>query len=208
MSDEPPGLEPPDPTTPDPAASAAASLRPEFADPGPFQSWPDPEPPNRLGCVLQVLIAVAIVLALGWTTMQEVKSGLFRDAVDLSDSTSTSSTSSTTSSSTTSSTTTTTLPQVEEYSLQITYAGSCEGQNSAFTLRVRDGSTIELYGGAPEMLFATSTVGPPGRSFAFDGVGGSTLTMQGSIDGDTLSGTGTWSELGPNCTFTLAGSRL
>lgn len=209
MSDETPDLEPPDATTPQPT-----SLEPELAEPPPvpgpaFQSWHD-DPPSRIGCLLQVLLTVAILVAAGWTTTREVQSGLFRSPAETTTSTSSTSTSTSRSSSTASSSTTTTLAQVEEYSLGLTYAGACEG-SAAFFLRVLDGSNVELHLGEPggeSQRMATSTIGPPGRSFAFDDVQGSALTFDGQIDGDTVAGTGSWADFGPGCSFTFAGSRI
>jgi len=208
----------PDPGTPDPSTPepTVGGLGPE----GPFEGWGDPPPPDTymgveplpdsltggdqaFGCFMQVLIAVLLGVLIGFTVLEATGSRAVFGEIEPSTSSSTST------SSTTSSTTTTTLPPVEEYSLGLTYTGACEG-SAAFFLRVLDGSTVELHLGEPggqDQLMATSTIGPPGRSFAFDNVQGSALTFDGQIDGDTVAGTGSWADFGPGCSFTFSGSR-
>lgn len=209
MSDEPSGPEPPDPTTPDGTALHSADLRPEFAPVPPFPAMPEP-PPNDpgWGCLLQLLPVILILVVAGWVTLDDVGSGLFNPPHDAAASTTSSTAGS--SSTSTSSTTTTTLASVEEYTVLLSYAGTCEG-DANFFLRVRDGATIELHVGSPGaegVLLSTSTVSAPGRSFSFGGIPGVSIAFDGQIDGDTVSGTGTWSDFGPGCNFTFSGSRV
>jgi len=208
MSDEPSGPKPPDTTTPDETALHSADLRPEFAPVPPFPGMPEP-PPNDpgWGCLLQLLPVILILVVAGWVTLDDVGSGLFNPPHDAASST----TSSTAGSTSTSTSSTTTRPQVEEYALALTYDNRCEGEASGFFLRVIGGTTVELRGGTPggeEALWGTTPLGPPGRSFTFTNLLASDLSMTGQIDGDGVAGSGTWYDFGPNCDFTITGSRV